>query len=224
MISCCGNADRAARAGWFLKASRRRADFGFALQTFIIVGGILRLIPLTGITLPFVSYGGSSVVANFVLLAGLLLSRTARIERGGCGVNAQVSHVGIAALVLLAALIVGTTYWQSWAGAGLANHRTTPSSSSRSSRSSAARSMPSDGRTVLATNVTKGRTGQTLYFRRYPPGRSFRCRRVLDPDPKPDRLEQSYNDYLTGRMRTSTRSFVRSRQAEANTVTGTTSS
>jgi cell division protein FtsW (lipid II flippase) len=47
--------------------------FGLALQTFIIVGGILRVIPLTGITLPFVSYGGSSVVANFVLLAGLLL-------------------------------------------------------------------------------------------------------------------------------------------------------
>jgi cell division protein FtsW (lipid II flippase) len=47
--------------------------FSFALQTFIIVGGIERIIPLTGITLPFVSYGGSSVVANFVLLAGLLL-------------------------------------------------------------------------------------------------------------------------------------------------------
>lgn len=47
--------------------------FGLALQTFIIVGGVLRLIPLTGITLPFVSYGGSSVVANFVMLAGLLL-------------------------------------------------------------------------------------------------------------------------------------------------------
>ena len=47
--------------------------FGFALQTFIILGGIVRLIPLTGITLPFVSYGGSSVVANFVLLAGLML-------------------------------------------------------------------------------------------------------------------------------------------------------
>jgi cell division protein FtsW (lipid II flippase) len=47
--------------------------FGFALQAFIIVGGILRLIPLTGITLPFVSYGGSSIVANFLLLAGLLL-------------------------------------------------------------------------------------------------------------------------------------------------------
>jgi cell division protein FtsW (lipid II flippase) len=47
--------------------------FGFALQTFIILGGILRLIPLTGITLPFISYGGSSIVANFALLAGLLL-------------------------------------------------------------------------------------------------------------------------------------------------------
>jgi cell division protein FtsW (lipid II flippase) len=47
--------------------------FAFALQTFIIVGGIVRLIPLTGITLPFVSYGGSSVVANFMLLAGLML-------------------------------------------------------------------------------------------------------------------------------------------------------
>ncbi len=47
--------------------------FGFCLQTFIIVGGILRLIPLTGITLPFVSYGGSSIVANFVMLALLLL-------------------------------------------------------------------------------------------------------------------------------------------------------
>src|SRR5207302_9891137 len=46
---------------------------GFALQTFVIVGGILRVIPLTGITLPFVSYGGSSVIANFLVVAGLML-------------------------------------------------------------------------------------------------------------------------------------------------------
>ena len=51
-----------------------------AIQAFIIIGGVTGLIPLTGITLPFVSYGGSSIVANFVVLA-LLLMVSDRVER-----------------------------------------------------------------------------------------------------------------------------------------------
>lgn len=46
------------------------------VQTVIILGGVLRVIPLTGITLPFISYGGSSLLTNFVLI-GLLLAISA---------------------------------------------------------------------------------------------------------------------------------------------------
>jgi peptidoglycan glycosyltransferase len=113
--------------------------------------------------------------------------------------NRQVSQLGVASLVLLAALIVGTTYWQTWANAGLAARQDNDIRLVAQFKIKRGKIYASDGRTLLATNVQRRIGGQTLYFRRYPSGPLFAAVVGYSTQSRNQTgLERSYNDYLTG--------------------------
>ncbi|HET7856390.1 MAG TPA: penicillin-binding protein 2 [Gaiellaceae bacterium] len=113
--------------------------------------------------------------------------------------NRQITRVAVGALVLLAALIVGTTYWQAWAATDLADRQDNSIQRVAQFKVDRGRIYAADGRTVLADNVPRKVGGQTLYFRRYPQhglaahivGYSTQVRSRAG-------LERSENDFLTG--------------------------
>jgi peptidoglycan glycosyltransferase len=112
--------------------------------------------------------------------------------------NRQVSQIGVASLALIAALIVATTYWQTWANAGLADRQDNDIRLVAQFTIERGKVFASDGRTPLATNVERRVGGQTLYFRRYPTGPLFS--NVVGYSTQTRNrtgLERSYNDYLT---------------------------
>jgi penicillin-binding protein A len=113
--------------------------------------------------------------------------------------NAQISRLALIGLALIVALILGTTYWQAWASAGLADRQDNAIQRVAQFTIRRGRIYAGDGHTLLATNVRKRVDGRTLYFRRYPTG-------PLVPEVvgystqshSQAGLERSYNDYLTG--------------------------
>jgi peptidoglycan glycosyltransferase len=83
-------------------------------------------------------------------------------------VNKQISRIALLALLLLAALIVATTYWQAWAAPSLAAKQDNSIQRVAQFRIKRGLIYASDGKTAFAKNVAQKKAGQTLFFRRYP--------------------------------------------------------
>jgi cell division protein FtsW (lipid II flippase) len=91
-------------------------SISMALQVFVILGGNLGLVPLTGVTLPFISYGGSSLLVQFVSM-GLLMrietSQASQKEAAPYPAHALASAIHLKRLcaALFAVLALATSYW-----------------------------------------------------------------------------------------------------------------
>ena len=113
--------------------------------------------------------------------------------------NKQITRLAVASIVLIGALIVATTYWQTWAAAGLADRQDNAIERVAQFTIDRGKIYAGDGRFLLAANVKKKVNGQTLYFRHYPSG-NLASHVVGYSTESRSRagIERSENDYLTG--------------------------
>ena len=112
--------------------------------------------------------------------------------------NHQIRTLAVASLVLVIALIVGTTYWQAWAAPSLAERRDNAIKVVAQFTIKRGAIFARDG-TVLARNRPRKVKGQTFYFRRYPTGELFAHVVGYSTQARSRAgIEQSRNDYLTG--------------------------
>jgi peptidoglycan glycosyltransferase len=113
-------------------------------------------------------------------------------------VNTQISRLSLVALILLASLVVATTYWQAWAAPSLAAKQDNAIERVAQFRIRRGLIYASDGKTLLAANRAVKRGDETLYFRRYPTN-GFASQTVGYSTQGRSRagLERSQNAYLT---------------------------
>jgi peptidoglycan glycosyltransferase len=113
-------------------------------------------------------------------------------------VNHQIRNLAVASLVLVIALIVGTTYWQAWAAPSLADRRDNAIKVVAQFTIKRGAIFARDG-TVLARNRPRRVKGQTFYFRRYPTGELVAHAVGYSTQARSrSGIEQARNDYLTG--------------------------
>jgi penicillin-binding protein A len=113
--------------------------------------------------------------------------------------NRQLNRLAVVAVVLLTALIVATTYWQAWAAGDLKAKQ--DNAIQRVVQFTIARGLilGADGKTVFAANHKQKKSGNTLYFRRYPnKGLAAQTIGYSTVSRSQTGLEESMNDYLTG--------------------------
>ncbi|MFK7802645.1 MAG: FtsW/RodA/SpoVE family cell cycle protein [Anaerolineae bacterium] len=103
-----------------------------ATQTVMIIGGVVKLLPLTGVTMPFVSYGGSSMVVSS-LMVGLLLwisplksNGKRHLAAGEQAYNLRLERLNLTFLTMLALLLVGMFWWSSVQASWLAEREDNP--------------------------------------------------------------------------------------------------